>query len=678
MAGEGMRLTLKGQTPSAHARLKYITREGKYAQGIDGKRDDLAASGSGNLPNWADDADQFWHGVDQFERANARRCVELELNLPPELTLDQQRQVVEAYAERLLGAERLPHTWAIHEGGGKNPHCHLMFQERGLDGIDRPNAKAWFKRANTAHPERGGAIKSRSIHGQKWTLHARATWAETANDGLRAAGHDPRFDHRSKVVQRDDALRNGDLRRAAELGTLTERHEGAKINGMRRRVERGEIEFEKLPEYAQQRIQQNERVRAYNNELRDWARSATDAELAERLAPELVELAEQLAQESPGAHVAVWKDHQQQLAVELEQAHGAALVEWVERARAELAEQLAQENPGAHVAVWKDHQQQQLAVELEQAHGAALVEWVERARVELAEQLAQENPGAHVAVWEDHQQQLAVELEQAHGAALVEWVERARARVIELRPAAVLPPAPDMDRLDTLKASAKSATAEAAAAEKAKKDWRTEHPRRAALADFMGKPLAVDLAAEQALQSKTAAVEAYRDAPEREAAVAWQRADRELKALEPQLPAMERAAGLKPMHELEQEQHELKTQTRKLLREASKDLRTANGRIENELTRCGHDERPLLFAMRREIDLEMRQLQELHQGIPDPAEALQLRESAAQRLVQVEGWRESQDAAKAATEDQRLRERQRHSDEDLTPRPRGPSGQRMG
>ena len=585
MAGQGMRMALKGSTPSAHARLKYITREGKYAQGIDGDRDDLAASRSGNLPNWADDADQFWHGVDQFERANARRCVELELNLPPELTLDQQRQVVEVYAERLLGAERLPHTWAIHEGSGKNPHVHLMFQERGLDGIERPDAQAWFKRANTAHPERGGAMKSRSIHGAAWTMHARATWAETANDGLRAAGHAPRFDHRSKVVQRDDALRNGDLRRAAELGTLTERHEGAKLNGMRRRVERGEIELDDLPEYAQQLIQQNDRARAYNNELRDWARSAPEAELAERLAPELAEL---------------------------------------------------------------------------------------------AEQLAQENPGAHVAVWKNHQQQLAVELEQAHGVALVEWVERARARVIELRPAAVRPPAPDMDRLDTLKASAKSATAEAAAAEKAKRDWRTEHPRRAALADFMGKPLAVDLAAERAQQSKTAAVEAYRDAPEREAAVAWQRAERELTALEQQLPAMERAVGLKPMHELEQEQHELKTRVRELLSEAFRDLRNANGRIENELTWCSYDERKPLFAMRHEIEQEMRQLQELHQGIPDPAEALQLRESAAQRLVQVEGWRESQDAAKAATEDQRLRERQRHSDEDLTPRPRGPSGQRMG
>ena len=580
--GQGMRMALKGSTPSAHARLKYITRQGAYAKGIDGPRTDLAESGSGNLPNWAGDAAQFWQGADQFERANARRCVELELNLPPELSLDQQRQVVEAYAERLLGAERLPHTWAIHDSGGGNPHCHLMFQERGLDGIDRPDAQAWFKRANAAHPERGGAMKSRSITGAAWTMHARVTWAEAVNNGLRAAGHAPRFDHRSKVVQRDDALCNGNLRCAAALGTLTERHEGATVHGMRRRVERGEVELTALPDYAQQLIQQNDRARAYNNELRDWARTAPDAELAERLAPELADL---------------------------------------------------------------------------------------------AELLAEENPGAHVTVWKNHQQQLAVELEQEHGAALVEWVERARARVIELRPAAVRPPAPDMDRADMLKASAKRATTEAAAAEKAKKDWRKEHPRRAALADFWGKPLAVDLAVEQAQRSKTVAVEAYRDAPERAAAVAWQRAERELKALEQQLPAMERAIGLKPMHELELEQQELKARARELLSAAFRDLRSAEGRINNELTWCSHDERKPLFAMRHEIEQEMRKLQELHQAPPSAAEALQLRESAAQRLVQVEGWRESKD--KAATEDQRLSERQQHPDDDPTPRPRGP-GSRMG
>lgn len=312
--GQGMRMALKGQTPSARARLNYITRQGEYAQGIDGPRTDLAATGSGNMPNWAGDADQFWHAVDQFERANARRCVELELNLPPELATDQQRQVVEAYAERLLGAERMPYTWAIHDGGGKNPHCHLMFQERGLDGIDRPDGQAWFKRANSKQPELGGAKKSRSVTGAAWTMHARATWAATVNDGLRAAGHEPRFDHRTKAAQRDEALRTGDLRRAAALGTLTEKHEGATIHGMRRRVERGDVEIDDLPEFARTLIEQNDRARAYNNALRDWARTAPEAELRERLAEDLDELREQLAQESPGAHVAAWMGEQQRLA----------------------------------------------------------------------------------------------------------------------------------------------------------------------------------------------------------------------------------------------------------------------------------------------------------------------------------------------------------------------------
>ena len=144
---------------------------------------------------------------------------------------------------------------------------------------------------------------------------------------------------------------------------------------------------------------------------------------------------------------------------------------------------------------------------------------------------------------------------------------------------------------------------------------------------------------------------------------------------------MERAAGLKPMHELEQELHELeqelhelKTRARELLSEAIRDLRNASGRIENELTWCSYDERTPLFAMRHEIEQEMRKL---HQGASDPAEALQLRESAAQRLVQVQGWRKSQDAAKAAAETERLRDRQQRPDADPAPE-HDPSTPRLG
>ena len=67
------------------------------------------------------------------------------------------------FAERLTGEEKLPYTLAIHRGGedGENPHAHLMFSERGHDGIER-SAEQWFKRYNGKEPEKGGARKSRA------------------------------------------------------------------------------------------------------------------------------------------------------------------------------------------------------------------------------------------------------------------------------------------------------------------------------------------------------------------------------------------------------------------------------------------------------------------------------------------------------------------------------------
>ena len=59
------------------------------------------------------------------------------------------------------GRERLRYTLAIHEGRsnepGKppNPHAHLIWSDRGHDGIER-TASTWFKRYNGKAPERGG------------------------------------------------------------------------------------------------------------------------------------------------------------------------------------------------------------------------------------------------------------------------------------------------------------------------------------------------------------------------------------------------------------------------------------------------------------------------------------------------------------------------------------------
>ena len=387
MVRQGLRVALKGKTPSARARLKYIMRQGDYAKGREGPRDDLAGYGSGNLPSWAKGRPgRFWRAVDQFERANGRKCVELELNLPAELTLEQQHAAIRAFGRRVCGPERLPFTYAIHAAPG-NGHVHFMIHERGLDGIER-TPQGHFKRASNVDPSLGGARKSRSITGAAWTFNTRCVWAETLNAALVQHGHQPRFNPHSKAAQAVEALRAGDLRRYGELCTLTERHEGPKIHGMRRRWERGELDWEQIPEGAQATIRHNDHARAHNNALRDWLRSATDEQLAERFGDDL---REQLELDNPGSHVAAWlaAQHVQALDDDRQRAVASAL------AAGELELLAAQQ------------------IEIEQAHAEALAEAAELADLMTGEAL------------DIVQQRLALEHEQAHAAALIEDAQRA-------------------------------------------------------------------------------------------------------------------------------------------------------------------------------------------------------------------------------------------------------------
>jgi hypothetical protein len=71
-----------------------------------------------------------------------------------------------------------------------------MISERKNDGIDR-SPKQWFSRANPDDPSKGGAAKTRAIHGRAWTEHARRRWAELTNKTLERLGRVERVDHRS-------------------------------------------------------------------------------------------------------------------------------------------------------------------------------------------------------------------------------------------------------------------------------------------------------------------------------------------------------------------------------------------------------------------------------------------------------------------------------------------------
>ena len=197
-------LTAKiGAKGKAASHAAYISREGKYS-GRE-RYEDLEATGYGNMPKWAEHAPaNFWIAADEYERANGSAYREIEVALPRELTPDERRGLVEDFVRRELGDQHV-YQWAIHTPKaalekGEQPHAHIMYSERRLDGIER-DPDQFFKRYNAKNPEKGGAQKASGgkARGEmkQELLELRERWADVQNIHLQLNGHDVRVDHRS-------------------------------------------------------------------------------------------------------------------------------------------------------------------------------------------------------------------------------------------------------------------------------------------------------------------------------------------------------------------------------------------------------------------------------------------------------------------------------------------------
>lgn len=231
---------------SAGAKCAYITRTEAYAK----KSDECAYSASGNMPKWPktnpqDDPAHYWKAADIYERDNGRLFRELEISLPRELNLEQQKALCHAFSEKattLKEGLKLPFTFSIHtDKDNHNPHFHLMISERVNDGINR-NASTWFKRANPKDPKKGGAIKTQELNGPRWLNPARETWANLANEALKNSGTKATIDHRSYENQ--------------GVETIPQKHLGPTCDRMIKKGQRCD--------YGRQTLKDNERVRAAN------------------------------------------------------------------------------------------------------------------------------------------------------------------------------------------------------------------------------------------------------------------------------------------------------------------------------------------------------------------------------------------------------------------------------
>ena len=184
----------KGKSAAAH--FTYLVREGRYHK----SHPDLEYVRHENYPEWAEkNPVVFWNAADLYERANGRTYTEFEIALPRELSRSDRIDLLNDFLEEVLST-RHPYTAVIHNpialDGKPNPHAHVQFTERKLDGVERP-PETFFSRANKKHPEKGGAAKDRDLHRREKVQEFRQSWQFLVNEALERAGKRERVDLRS-------------------------------------------------------------------------------------------------------------------------------------------------------------------------------------------------------------------------------------------------------------------------------------------------------------------------------------------------------------------------------------------------------------------------------------------------------------------------------------------------
>lgn len=149
---------------TAKNRFHYITRTSHFKNYKESISEQIEFVKSGNLPSFAEGKPaEFWQAADVYERSNGRTCSSLVVALPKELNQAQRIELAEAFITEFADRYRFPFSCAIHNHAGLiagigQPHLHLMYSERHMDGIDR-SAEQFFKRYNPKDPQKGGAQK---------------------------------------------------------------------------------------------------------------------------------------------------------------------------------------------------------------------------------------------------------------------------------------------------------------------------------------------------------------------------------------------------------------------------------------------------------------------------------------------------------------------------------------
>jgi len=150
----------------------------------------------------------LWNAVEKIERAkNSQLAREIEVALPVELTLEQNKILVRDYVNQHFVSAGMCADFAIHDKKDGNPHAHIMLTMRpiNLDGTWGDKQRKEYtldKHGEKIYDPKKRQYKCKSIPTTDWNDQTKAevwreAWAVAVNTALEYENHPARVDHRS-------------------------------------------------------------------------------------------------------------------------------------------------------------------------------------------------------------------------------------------------------------------------------------------------------------------------------------------------------------------------------------------------------------------------------------------------------------------------------------------------
>lgn len=211
----------------------YICREGRYSN-MQGKKEDLVFSCSGNLPDWANTAGQFWDAAEKGRQSNGRAYREIRMGLQEELSLEENIALVEEFLKESGIGKNHAFSYAIHDkeaaydSDHRNIHCHLMFSEKIIEK-DRPlGPDMYFKHyyLNEQGDPCAGYRADRYYQSRQGNGQMRKQWADIVNRKFQELGIDQEVSEKTLEAQRQDLLAQGRFEEAEQFDRIPAPHLG--------------------------------------------------------------------------------------------------------------------------------------------------------------------------------------------------------------------------------------------------------------------------------------------------------------------------------------------------------------------------------------------------------------------------------------------------------------------